>query len=139
MSKFKMKTKPKKPERLSHTKNLKVGDGNTLQQIIDAAAAVGATPNDVTYKIESDWSWTEHSFTYNVLEDETNYQKCLAAYEVKLAAWNTWYEIHRTHIEAVEAEKAAKVKTQKDAQKAKDKAWLESEKGRIEKQLKKLG
>lgn len=142
-SKFRLKSRPKKPKRRKFDNRISVDSGTSLQGILreiqnvydlvlhpeDVVIKHEYEPYDDYYSVHACWKLEEH---------EEDFQRRLESYRRRLAEWKKWYEEHQEQIEAtLEARRTA---AQERAQKriAEEQKRLRKELSKLEKQEKRL-
>lgn len=126
--KFKIKSKPKKPERKMQRQYRSLYEGETLQYWLDEGIPRDA---EIKYARYSGYESEEMEFVWEEPESEEQYQRRLTSYEINMAAYNKWYEENK---EAIEEEIALREQEEKE----KIKKRKERELKKAEKDLKKL-
>ena len=72
--------------------DLQIGDGDSLQELIDWATKIGADPKEVRLEIEYGWGddRDELYLMTTLLSDEEKYEKQMKEYNKEMREYNKW-------------------------------------------------
>jgi len=133
---MRMKKMPNRPVRYMERKECPIGDGDTLDKIARFFIDIGIHPTEVRFECYNDYDdYVSCSFYASAPESEEAFNAKIAKYELKLQAYNAWYERNKESIEVELAKKQEQAKEKKIKAEERAKKNLELDRIRTAKEL----
>ena len=137
MKKFRMRTKPKEPQRRTFIGHIYPDSYPTLREMLDAIDKLGIDYSDISWR-EKFYSYyeadTSACFIYRYPESNESFDKQMKDYKERLDKYNKWLKENKENIEEWKKKK-------EEAKSKREKARLNrlrKEKEKIEKRIKEL-